>query len=91
MLTRGRVVTLVVLLILAAAAYTAWLLYAAQRDLRAAEADARALRSAIEAGDVDLARQHLEDLQDSAGAARNDTDGPWWGLMTLTPSLCDDL
>lgn len=91
MLTRGRVATLVVLLILGAVAYTAWLLYAAQRDLRAAEADARALRAAIEAGDVGLARQHLEDLQESAGAARNDTDGPWWGLMTLAPSMGDDL
>ncbi|WP_139977445.1 DUF4012 domain-containing protein [Nocardioides litoris] len=91
MLTRRRVVAAVVLLLLAAVAYTIWLLYAAQRDLRAAEDDARALQSAIEAGDTGQARTALAALQDSAGAARNDTDGPWWSVMTLFPSVGDDL
>jgi hypothetical protein len=90
-LTRRRVIAAIVVLVLAAAAYTAWLLYAAQRDLRAAEADARELRSAIEADDDARAQQALADLQDSAGSAESRTGGPWWAALTIAPVYGDDL
>lgn len=90
-LTRRRVVALVVLLLVLAAAYTAWLVYVAQRDLRAAESDARELQAAIEAGDDARAQAALSALQDSAGAAHDHTGGLWWGALRITPYVGDDL
>ncbi|MFB9312325.1 DUF4012 domain-containing protein [Nocardioides plantarum] len=91
MLTRRRVIAALVVLVIAAAAYTAWLLYAAQRDLRAAEADARALRAAVEAGDDPGAQRALDDLQDAAGSAKDHTGGLWWRALTVVPVYGDDL
>lgn len=90
-LTRRRVVVGVVVLLLVAIGYTAWLLYAAQRDLRAAESDARVLKEALEAGDVDAATRALDQLQDSASAADSRTNGIWWSVLTITPGVGDDL
>jgi hypothetical protein len=90
-LTRWRVVGIVLVALVAAAAWSVWSLYAAQRDLRGAQADASVFLAALEDGDEYAALDALAELQDSAGQAADRTGGPWWSVMTVTPGIGDDL
>ncbi|GAA4672976.1 DUF4012 domain-containing protein [Nocardioides nanhaiensis] len=90
MLTRGRVIGGVALVVVLGLAWVAWSGYQVQRDLRDAEAAAQELRSALEADDTAARDDAVDALAEHAGSARARTDGPVWSALTLLPVIGDD-
>lgn len=90
MLTRRRIITTVVLVVVLALAWSVWLAVQTARDLRAAQASVDRIEAAITARDSGARSAAITDLQASAASAKNRTDGFWWGAITLTPFVGDD-
>ena len=73
-------------LLLALVAYAAWQAYALQRDLVRAESSVAALRTALTQNDPAARDRAISDLQASATAAADRTDGRWWSAMPSCPT-----
>lgn len=78
-------------LVVAAAAYTAWLVWQVQSELRAAESSATDLQAAWRSQDVAARDVAAADLADQAAAAQGHTDGLWWGALGYLPFVGDDV
>ncbi|MDP3893776.1 DUF4012 domain-containing protein [Nocardioides sp.] len=90
-MSRRRLLTaLLILAVLGAVGYTAWLGWSVQRDLRQAQASATRLQSAVTDRDEERARSAADDLRRHSAAAAERTDGPWWGALTQLPFVGDD-
>jgi hypothetical protein len=76
--------------ILLAAAWAGWTAYRVNQDLNAAVDDVTVLRQAVEDGDDGAADAALSDLQGHSGAAADLTDGVIWSLLEQLPSYGDD-
>ncbi|VXC53573.1 DUF4012 domain-containing protein [Nocardioides sp. AX2bis] len=90
MVTRGRVSLAIVLLVVAAVGWTAWLGYRSYDGLRDSEAAIADLRAAIDTGDASGQRSAVDDLQGAAAAVEGATGGWWWGALTHMPVVGDD-
>lgn len=77
-------------LLLLAGAWAGWQAWQVSRDLNAAVDDARALRSAVEAGDQTRIDTELARLQEHSSAAADRTSGSTWSVLTRLPVLGDD-
>lgn len=77
-------------LVATAVAYTAWLVWQVQGELRAAEESATELQAAWRSQDVDGREAAADDLADDAGAARAHTEGVWWRALGHLPIVGDD-
>ena len=75
MLTRGRVITALVLLVIVAIGWSIWLTVQTAGDLRRAQTSAEALQSAFDSGDAPARVQATADLQEAAASAHDHTDG----------------
>jgi len=89
-LTRGRIAALLVLLVVLALGYTAYLAFRTERDLRAAQVSVARLQEAIRTGDERARNDAYADLRQHARAAAGRTDGLWWGALTVLPVIGDD-
>ena len=89
-LTRSRIIALFVVLVVAALAYTAWLVFQVRSDLSDAQSSADALQTALEDDDEAAREAALGDFQDAAADAADHTDGIWWSAMTYMPIVGDD-
>lgn len=78
-------------LVVAAVAWSAWSVWRVQGDLRAAEDAYDDLVTALGDDDREARDAALATMRDEAASAKGRTDGPWWGLMTHTPGIGDDL
>lgn len=90
MLTRRRVISAVVLVVVLALAWSVWLAVQTARDLRAAQASVSRIEAAITAQDSEARSAAIAELEASVAAAKDRSDGFWWGAMTLTPFVGDD-
>lgn len=91
MFTWRRVVAALAVVFTLTVAYSAWLAWSTERDLRRAEAAVDRLQTAIADGD-DAARDvAVADLEDAAASAGGHTDGLWWSALTKLPVYGDDL
>ncbi|GAA4379607.1 DUF4012 domain-containing protein [Nocardioides caricicola] len=91
MTTRRLLWIIPAVLLVAAAGYTAWLVWQVQGELRAAETSASELRSAWRSQDDAARDAAADDLADEAAAARDHTDGLWWGALEHLPLVGDDV
>ena len=76
-----------------AAAWAGWTAYRVNQDLTAAVDDATVLRQAVENGDDGddvVARSALTDLQTHSGSAADRTDGLTWSVLEKVPFFGDD-
>ncbi|MDN5745439.1 MAG: DUF4012 domain-containing protein, partial [Nocardioidaceae bacterium] len=62
----------------------------ANRDLQHVERQARVMRAALVRGDVDGARQALQEFQEAADSADATTHGKTWSVFGAMPLLGDD-
>ncbi len=76
--------------VLLAAAWAGWTAYRVNQDLTAAVDDVTVLRQAVEDGDDTAADTALAQLQDHSGSAADLTDGPIWSVLEQLPSYGDD-
>lgn len=90
-ITRGRVIGGVVLLLLLALGWSVYLAVQTQRDLSRARDAVDALQVAVEVGDPAARQAAVEQLSSAAASAHDRTDGPWWSVMELLPGYGDDL
>lgn len=81
----------ILLLVLAAGAWSAWLVLQTQRNLTDAEDAVRRIQASFETGDESGRAQAVADLKEAAGAAADRTDGVWWSAMGVVPVLGDDV
>ena len=91
MLTRRRVVSAVVVFLLAAVAWTAWLAFQTARDLRTAERAVDRIRAAIATDDIAARTEAIEDLAEASRKAKARTAGVWWSGLTWAPMIGDDI
>jgi hypothetical protein len=77
-------------LVLLAAAWAGWTAYRVNQDLTAAVDDVTVLRQAVEDGDGAAADAALTSLRDHSGSAADRTDGPMWSVLERLPSYGDD-
>jgi uncharacterized protein DUF4012 len=77
-------------MVLLAAAWAGWTAYRVNQDLNAAVHDVTALRQAIEDGDDAAANSELDRLEKHSGAAAGRTDGPTWAVLEHLPAYGDD-
>lgn len=89
MLTR-RLLWLLPVLFLVAAAYSAWSAWQVRGDLEAAEQAGRDLQTALESGTAEERRRATDDLQSASASAEERTSGAWWAAMTRVPLVGDD-
>src|SRR5690349_7522279 len=80
----------VLILLMVAAAWTAWQAWHVAKDLRAAQTSAERWRAALATGNATQRNEALADLRSSAASAHQRTDGPWWSVLTHLPLLGDD-
>jgi hypothetical protein len=83
-------VSLLLAVVLLAAAWAGWTAYRVNQDLAAAVDDVAALRQAVEDGDDAAADAALAKLQDHSGSAADRTDGLIWSVLERLPSYGDD-
>lgn len=83
-------VSIVLGVVLLAAAWAGWTAYRVNQDLSGAVDDVAALRQAIEDGDDAAANSELDRLEKHSGAAAGRTDGPTWALLEHVPVYGDD-
>lgn len=76
--------------LVAAAAYTVWLAWQVQGELRAAEESATELQAAWRSPDPEARESAAADLADQAAAARQHTEGAWWQGLEHLPLVGDD-
>jgi hypothetical protein len=90
-LTRTRLLWVVPLVLLvASAAYTAWLSWSIAHDLRGAETEVRNLQDALIAGES-VERDHATNgLREASASAASRTEGAWWEMLTHLPLVGDD-
>lgn len=79
-----------VILVLAAAVYTAWLAWQVQGELRAAESSASDLQAAWRSDDGPAQDRAATNLADQAAAAHDHTAGVWWRGLSHLPLVGDD-
>src|SRR5690349_21467743 len=72
------------------AIWTGWTVLSAVQALKDVQHDAMVLRSELQQGNADKAKQALADYQDSTDRARGRTDGPTWWALEQTPFVGDD-
>jgi len=77
-------------LLVAAVAYTGWLAWQVQGDLRGAQSSATRLQGALSEPDPAARASAVSDLRAAAGSAQARTDGAWWGVLTHAPLVGDD-
>ena len=77
-------------LLVAAVAYTGWLVWRVQHDLQAAEASATKLRDSLDSGDASARESAVTALQTDASSAEQRTSGAWWTGLTYVPFVGDD-
>jgi hypothetical protein len=82
--------TAVIAVVVAALAYTAWLSWRVQDELRSAEASATQLQAAWRSGDPHTADRAASQLAEDATAARSHTSGIWWRSLGHLPFVGDD-
>ncbi|KAA1421457.1 DUF4012 domain-containing protein [Nocardioides humilatus] len=70
--------------------WTGWTVFSAVQALKDVQHDALVLRSELQQGDAEHAREALQDYQDSAARAQGRTDGPTWWMIEQTPLVGDD-
>lgn len=87
---RRHVVTAVLVLLLAAAAWVGWTLLQVKSDLADAASAAAGLQDSLEAGDQDTAEQRLAEVREAAADARGRTDGPTFAVLGVVPGVGDD-
>ncbi len=90
MFTRSRVLLVAIMVLVGAAAFTAWTVWQVKGDLQRAESSVDAVISAIDADDAQSRDAAIDDLQDAASSASGRTDGLWWSVMTRVPFVGDD-
>lgn len=90
-MTIRRVLGVLVVVVVAAAAYTGWLAWQIQSELRAAESSATALQQAWRSGDTASRDRAEADLADEAAAAEGHTSGLWWRALGHLPLVGDDV
>ena len=91
MLTRGRVLTFLGVLLVAIVAYGAWQAWSLYRDLDRVEQSADELRAALDSGDDEARDRAIADLQESADSASGNASSVWWDILSKLPVLGDDV
>ena len=91
MTLRRTLWTVIILVVVGALAYTAWLVWQVQSDLRSAESSASALKAAWRSGDKVAQDSAAADLADDASSAEAHTSGVWWRAMGHLPFVGDDV
>jgi hypothetical protein len=76
--------------VLLAAAWVGWTAYRVNQDLTAAVDDVTVLRQAVEDGDNTAADAALAKLQDHSGSAADRTGGLMWSVLEQLPAYGDD-
>lgn len=89
-MTLRRGLLALALLVLVAAAYTAWRAWQAERELTRAQSSGEDLIAAVRDDDPAARDRALSGFLLSAKAAHDHTDGPWWGALTHVPVFGDD-
>lgn len=77
-------------LVVAAVAYTAWLAWQVQGDLRDAEASVTRLKDSLDDEDPSSSDAAVAALRADARSAAERTDGAWWAALTHMPAVGDD-
>ncbi len=90
MLTARRVVSVLVLLLLAVLLYTAWQVWRVERDLSRAESSGERLIDATRDDDRAARNQALSEFLLATKAAHDHTGGPLWSALTHVPVFGDD-
>lgn len=67
-----------------------WTVLSAVQALQDVQHNAVVLRTELQDGDADHAREALQHYQDSAETAHGRTDGPTWWMLEHTPLIGDD-
>jgi hypothetical protein len=88
--TVRRVVSVLVLLILALLLYTAWQIWRVERDLSRAQSSGERLIDATRDDDRPARNRALSEFLLTTKAAHDRTDGPLWGALTHVPVFGDD-
>ncbi len=89
-MTLRRALLALGLLVLLAAAYTAWQAWRVQQDLTTAQDSGERLIDAVRDKDPQARDDALSDFLLSAKAAHDHSDGPWMGALTHLPVVGDD-
>ncbi|GAB2456459.1 hypothetical protein GCM10027062_40850 [Nocardioides hungaricus] len=90
-MTVRRVLWVVLALLVVAAAYTAWLAWQVQGELRGAESSATALQQAWRTGDAPARDAAASGLAEQSAAAADRTSGLWWRALGHLPLVGDDV
>lgn len=77
-------------LLVAAVAYTLWLAWQVQHELRGADASAHRLEDALRSDDLATRSSAQREFADYAAAASGHTSGVWWRGLTHVPIVGDD-
>ena len=91
MTLRRTLWTVIIVIVVGALAYTAWLVWQVQSDLRSAESSASDLKAAWRDGDKAAQKSAAADLADDASSAEAHTSGVWWRGMGHLPFVGDDV
>jgi hypothetical protein len=83
-------VSILIGVVLLAAAWAGWTAYRVNQDLTSAVDDVTALRQAVEDGDDAAADAALAQLREHSGSAADRTDGLIWSVLEQVPSYGDD-
>lgn len=86
----GTVLALVVVLVVAAAAWVGWTAYQVNRSLSAVVDDAEAVQTAVEDAETGRARAALEDFRRHSEEAADRTSGLTWRALGVLPFIGDD-
>lgn len=86
----GTVLALVLVVLVAAAAWVGWTAYQVNRSLSAVVNDAEAVQTAVEAGDTRRATSALDDLREHSEDAADRTSGLTWRILGVLPVIGDD-
>jgi hypothetical protein len=78
------------MLVLVAGAYTGWLLWQVQSDLKSAQLSIDQARTAVSADDTQGRDRALADFRVAAASAESTTDGWWWAALSRLPFIGDD-
>lgn len=89
-MTRSRIALTIVLLLVLAAGWTAWLGWQAYRGLDRAQDAVTALRTSVDEQDRAGQENAVSDLRAAAADVDGATGGWWWGSLTVLPLVGDD-
>ncbi|GAA2137961.1 DUF4012 domain-containing protein [Nocardioides koreensis] len=88
---RRRLLWIVPIVVVGAAvAYTAWLAWQVQGDLRGAESSVTRLKDSLDDKDPSSRDAAVAALRADARSAADRTDGVWWSALTHVPAVGDD-